>query len=83
MASLTNEARGYKNPEEPWLKACGGDRQALMDAFLWKSTEEGQKFWEDEFNAEEPMSPELMERIKYLYVEWKILGDTDVRDKDG
>jgi hypothetical protein len=68
--------------ERCWVKAAGGNREALRQAFIWRSTEEGFSFWCEEAEKTSPMPPELIERIGLLYVEWKLLGDTDVREKD-
>lgn len=70
----------YGGDDKAWLMACEGDREALVDAFMWASTEEGYEFWQRECHAIGPMSPELKERIRYLYVEWKLIGDTDDRE---
>lgn len=72
-----------EGPDWYWLRAIDGDKgdTGLWTAFLWKSTPEGHSYWESIAESAEPMSEEIKEKIKLMYVEWKLTGDIDDRDE--
>ena len=73
MAHLWN----YAHAEEAWIMAASGDHTVLDEAFAWVTTKEGHDYWWAIRRGETPYTPDIIERVRLMYVEWKVAGDFD------